>query len=157
MTHVAYVALGSNLDDRRGHLDGAVAALREHDAITVRRVSSWIETEPVGGPAGQGQFLNGAVELETTLSPHELLAVMQAIEERFGRVRTVPHGPRTLDLDLLLYDASVINEPDLTIPHPRLHERRFVLAPLAEIAPAAQHPILNATIAELLARLDAGA
>lgn len=154
MRQVAYIAMGSNLGDRRFVLDGAVAALRGHPAIHVRKVSAWIETEPVGGPPGQPRYLNGAAEVETTLSPPALLAALQAIEERFGRVREVPRGPRTLDLDLLLYENRVMDEPGLIVPHPRMAERRFVLEPLAAIAPDAWHPVLRATAAELLARLE---
>lgn len=153
MASIAYIALGSNLGNRRAYLDGAVAAMRRHPAITVRRVSSWIETEPVGGPPGQGKYLNGAAEIETRLSPQELLGALLAIEREFGRVRETPAGPRTLDLDLLLYDDRIIDEPGLVLPHPRMAERRFVLGPLAEIAPEARHPRANATVADLLARL----
>ena len=153
MPHLAYIALGSNLGDRRANLDGAIDALRRKAAIRVRRVSTWIETEPVGGPPGQGKYLNGAAELETGLSPRELLAVLQSVEREFGRVRKVSGGPRTLDLDLLLYDDEVMEAPDLTVPHPRMHERRFVLGPLAEIAPQARHPRTGATATELLRRV----
>lgn len=155
--HVAYVALGSNLGDRRANLDGAVRALGDHPAITVRRVSAWIETAPVGGPPGQGKYLNGAAEIETDLSPHELLAALQAVERQFGRTRSIPNAPRTLDLDLLLYDELVVDEPTLRIPHPHMARRRFVLKPLAEIVPNVRHPKEGATIAELLARLEAEA
>lgn len=154
MASIACIALGSNLGDRRGALDGAIAALRRHPAIVVRRVSSWIETDPVGGPPGQGRYLNGAAVVETTLSPQELLDAMLAIEREFGRVRQTPAGPRTLDLDLLLYDDRVIEEPGLVVPHPRMVGRRFVLGPLAEIAPDARHPRENATVVDLLARLE---
>jgi 2-amino-4-hydroxy-6-hydroxymethyldihydropteridine diphosphokinase len=153
MASIACIALGSNVGDRRATLDGAVAALRRHPAIAVRRVSSWIETDPVGGPPGQGRYLNGAAVIETTLSPRDLLDTMQAIEQQFGRVRETPAGPRTLDLDLLLYDDRVIDEPGLAVPHPRMAGRRFVLEPLAEIAPQRRHPVYEATVAELLARL----
>ncbi len=103
--------------------------------IVVRSASSFHETEPVGGPPGQGPFLNGASVLETTLSPRELLHALQSIEDRFGRVRTVRWGERTLDLDLILFGDVILHEPDLIVPHPRFAERRFVLVPLAEIAP----------------------
>jgi 2-amino-4-hydroxy-6-hydroxymethyldihydropteridine diphosphokinase len=131
----AYVGLGANLGDRERTLHAAVDALAAEDRIEVVAVSTLRDTEPVG-VGEQPQFLNGAVELETTLSARELLDRLLAIEQRFGRVR-VPgeHGPRTIDLDLLLYDAEEIDEPGLAVPHPRLHERRFVLEPLAELAP----------------------
>ena len=129
----AYVGLGANLGDREATIHAALAALAEEDGIEVVAVSTLRETEPVGvGP--QPLFLNGAAELETTLTPRELLDRLLTTEQRFGRVR-VPgeHGPRTLDLDLLLYGDEQIDEPGLTVPHPRLHERAFVLEPLAEI------------------------
>lgn len=156
MPHIAYIALGSNLGDRRATLDGAVAALRERPGLRVVRWSSWIETEAVGGPAGQPMFLNGAAEIETELPPRALLAVLQEIEDRFGRVRGEADGPRTLDLDLLLYGDRVIDEPGLVVPHPRMSGRRFVLEPLAEIAPAASDPVSGRTVAELLESLRSG-
>ena len=131
----AYVGLGANLGDRERTLRAAVDGLVAEEGIEVVSVSTLRETEPVG-VGEQPRFLNGAVELETTLTARELLDRLLAVEQRFGRVR-IPgeHGPRTLDLDLLLYGDEVIDEPGLTVPHPRLHERRFVLEPLAELAP----------------------
>jgi 2-amino-4-hydroxy-6-hydroxymethyldihydropteridine diphosphokinase len=131
----AYVGLGANLGDREATLRAAVDALAAEDGIEVVAVSTLRETEPVG-VGEQPRFLNGAAELETALTARELLHFLLAVEQRFGRVR-VPgeHGPRTLDLDLLLYGEEAIDEPGLTVPHPRLHERRFVLEPLAELAP----------------------
>ncbi len=129
----AYVGLGANLGDREATIRAALAALNDEDDIEVVAVSALRETEPVGvGP--QPLFLNGAAALETTLSARELLDRLLATEQRFGRVR-VPgeHGPRTLDLDLLLYGTARIDEPGLSVPHPRLHERAFVLEPLAEL------------------------
>jgi 2-amino-4-hydroxy-6-hydroxymethyldihydropteridine diphosphokinase len=131
----AYVGLGANLGDRERTLREAVEALAAEDGVEVVAVSTVRETEPVG-VGEQPLFLNGAVELGTTLTARELLEVLLAVEQRFGRVRAPgEHGPRTLDLDLLLYGDEVIEEPGLTVPHPRLHERRFVLEPLAELAP----------------------
>jgi 2-amino-4-hydroxy-6-hydroxymethyldihydropteridine diphosphokinase len=131
----AYVGLGANLGDRERTLLAAVDALAAEEGIEVVAVSTRRETEPVGvGP--QPPFLNGAVALDTSLGPCELLARLLAVEQRFGRVRVAgEHGPRTLDLDLLLYGDERIDQPGLTVPHPRLHERRFVLEPLAELAP----------------------
>ena len=131
----AYVGLGANLGDRERMLREAVSALAAEDGIEVVAVSALRETEPVG-VGEQPLYLNGAAELETTLDARELLGRLLAVEQRFGRVR-VPgeHGPRTLDLDLLLYGDDVVEEAGLTVPHPRLHERRFVLEPLAELAP----------------------
>jgi 2-amino-4-hydroxy-6-hydroxymethyldihydropteridine diphosphokinase len=131
----AYVGLGANLGDRERTLRAAVDALAAEAGIEVVSVSTLRETEPLG-VGEQPSFLNGAVELETTLAARELLDRLLAVEQRFGRVR-IPgeHGPRTLDLDLLLYGDETIDEPGLTVPHPRVHERRFVLEPLAELAP----------------------
>ena len=131
----AYVALGSNLGDRERTLREAVDALVAEEGIEVVAVSALRETDPVG-VGEQPLFLNGAAELETTLTARELRDRLLAVEQRLGRVR-VPgeHGPRTLDLDLLLYADEVIEEPGLAVPHPRLHERRFVLEPLAELSP----------------------
>jgi 2-amino-4-hydroxy-6-hydroxymethyldihydropteridine diphosphokinase len=150
----AFIGLGSNLRDRRETLEGAIRALGQVPGVILRRVSSLLETEPVGGPAGQGVYLNAAAELETTLDPFELLRVLQQIEAQFGRVRTVRWGARSLDLDLLLFEDTIIDTPELHVPHPRLASRRFVLEPLAEIAPLAVEPVSNRTIAELL--LDLG-
>lgn len=135
MNHVAFIALGSNLGDSRALLDAAVCELDEHEDLRVVGRSSWHETDPVGGPPDQPRFLNGVVRCETSLAPRELLHLLQAIEDRAGRVRDVPDGPRTLDLDLLFYDHENLRDPDLILPHPRLEERLFVLEPLNELAP----------------------
>jgi 2-amino-4-hydroxy-6-hydroxymethyldihydropteridine diphosphokinase len=131
----AYVGLGANLGDREHTLRAAVDALAAEDEIDVVAVSTLRETEPVGVGA-QPNFLNGVVALDTTLGARELLERLLALEQRFGRVRVHgEHSPRTLDLDLLLYGEEQVDEPGLTVPHPSLHERRFVLEPLAELAP----------------------
>jgi 2-amino-4-hydroxy-6-hydroxymethyldihydropteridine diphosphokinase len=131
----AYVGLGANLGDRERTLREAVDSLGAEDGIEVVAVSTLRETEPVG-VGEQPRFLNGALALDTPLGARELLDLLLAVEQRFGRVRTPgEHGPRTIDLDLLLYGDEQIGEPGLTVPHPRLHERRFVLEPLAELAP----------------------
>jgi 2-amino-4-hydroxy-6-hydroxymethyldihydropteridine diphosphokinase len=131
----AYVGLGANLGDREATLRSAVDALAAEEGIAVVGVSTLRETEPVG-VVGQPRFLNGAVALDTTLQARELLERLLAVEQRFGRVRVAgEHGPRTLDLDLLLYGEERIEEPGLAVPHPRLHKRRFVLEPLAELDP----------------------
>lgn len=135
---LCYLGLGSNLGDRAAHLAAGVERLAlVGDGLEVSPV---YETAPVGGPPGQGPYLNCVVRLVAELSPHELLAEAQRIEAAEGRVRTVRNGPRTLDIDLLLLDDLVIEEPDLTIPHPRLYERAFVLAPLEDLAPALVPP-----------------
>jgi 2-amino-4-hydroxy-6-hydroxymethyldihydropteridine diphosphokinase len=151
----ACLALGSNLGDRQGHLDRAIARLRADPSIQVQAVSRYYQTAPVGGPAGQGAYLNAAAAIETTLSPENLLSLLLEIERREGRVRAEPNAPRTLDLDIVLYDHLIRASPDPVLPHPRMHERRFVLAPLSEIAGSWIHPVLNQSIAELLARLPA--
>jgi 2-amino-4-hydroxy-6-hydroxymethyldihydropteridine diphosphokinase len=149
MSVTAYIALGSNLGDRREYLDRALQALRERPGIVVKQVSSYYETAPVGGPPGQGDFLNATAELQTELEPEELLRALLEIEQRLGRVRQARHGPRTIDLDLLLYDDLVRSEMDLIVPHPHMHERLFVLQPLAEIAPNLRHPVLGERIRAL--------
>jgi 2-amino-4-hydroxy-6-hydroxymethyldihydropteridine diphosphokinase len=155
MSTRALIGLGSNLGDRTGALDLAVAALAQADGIVVQKVSRYHETRPVGGPEGQGDYLNAAVAIETTLDPLALLHTLQAIERQAGRVRTVRWGPRTLDLDLLLFGDRVIQTDELQVPHPRMAERLFVLAPLAEIAEEDVDPVTGRTIAELLSACQA--
>ena len=146
---IAHLGLGSNLGDRRATLDRAVGALGR-----VVAVSRYHETRPVGGPAGQGAFLNAAAVVETDLGPAELLRHLQAIERGAGRVREVRWGERTLDIDMLMYEDLLIDSPELTLPHPRMAVRRFVLGPLAEVAPGAVDPCTGLTVAALLANLD---
>ena len=149
----AYLGLGSNLGNRSENLDQACRLLDESEGISVVRVSSYRETEPVGGPE-QGKFLNAAAEVQTSLTPQELLGTCQAVEAEMGRRRTVRWGPRIIDIDLLLYDGQVIDSPTLTVPHPLMHRRSFVLEPLAEIAPGVAHPTTGKTISELCADLS---
>jgi 2-amino-4-hydroxy-6-hydroxymethyldihydropteridine diphosphokinase len=145
-----FVALGSNLGDREGNLARGVRGLRARGLrITAR--SSVYETAPVDGP-GQGPYLNAVVQAETALGPAEVLSSCLEVERGAGRVRSAPNAARTLDLDLLLYGDAVMSTGGLTVPHPRMHERAFVLIPLAEVAPGARHPVLGLTAAELAAR-----
>jgi 2-amino-4-hydroxy-6-hydroxymethyldihydropteridine diphosphokinase len=148
----AYVGLGANLGPRELTLLEAVDLLRATEGVVVRAVSQLRETEPVG-VVDQPAFLNGAVELETELSARELLDRLLEVEQELGRVRAERWGPRTVDLDLLVFGAETIDEPGLRVPHPRLHERRFALEPLAELAPDLVVPGRE-TVSELLAELD---
>ena len=145
-----FLGLGSNLGDREAAIAAALARLAERGFRTARRSSLWL-TEPVGGPP-QGWFLNLVAEGETALAPDEILAACLATERDLGRVRRERNGPRTIDVDVLFYADRVIERPGLVVPHPRLHERRFVLEPLAEIAPRFVHPALGLTVGELLER-----
>src|SRR5215213_7845821 len=133
MTVTAYIGLGSNLGDRQSYLDRAVQALTDHERVEVTKISSYYETDPIGGPPEQGPYLNAVAEIETDLDPDDLLVALQRIEHDLGRVRRERHGARTIDLDLLLYGDRVLDTLDLTVPHPRMHERGFVLEPFAEI------------------------
>jgi 2-amino-4-hydroxy-6-hydroxymethyldihydropteridine diphosphokinase len=149
----AFIAFGSNLGDRSGHLRAGKREL-EAQAGVVSAQSRVFETEPVGGPDNQGAYLNAVVQLETGLSAHDLLRVLLGIERGRGRERRERWGPRTLDLDVLLYGDQVIHTPDLTVPHPRLHERAFVLEPLSDLVPHHMIPGLNQTVDDL--RLSVG-
>jgi 2-amino-4-hydroxy-6-hydroxymethyldihydropteridine diphosphokinase len=148
----AFVGIGSNLGDREGYLRRAIDLISAEDGIEVVAVSTLRETEPVG-PVPQGPFLNGAMRIATTLSPRDLLGRLLAIEQELGRVRLERFGPRTIDLDLLLYGGETVDEPGLTVPHPRLHERRFALEPLAELDPTLELPG-RGSVSALLAGLE---
>ena len=149
----AFLALGSNLGDRQAYLDRAILRLRALPGLTICRVSQYYETAPVGGPPDAGHYLNAVAEAETCLSPEQLLSSLLEIEQSFGRVRSERNSPRTLDLDLLTYGDLVRDVDDPIVPHTRMHERRFVLQPLADLAPDFVHGRLGRTISALLAAL----
>jgi 2-amino-4-hydroxy-6-hydroxymethyldihydropteridine diphosphokinase len=155
VSHVAHIALGANLGPRRATLRWAVRALAACEGVALTAVSNWHPTDAVGGPAGAPRFLNGAARLATTRPPHDLLSILQELESRAGRHRARSHRdePRTLDLDLLLYDDLVLCDERLVLPHPRLAERPFVLAPLCDIDPRLPIPGTGRTAREQLAHL----
>ena len=148
---IAAIALGSNLGDRRAHLDHAAARLQS--LLRSVTISEFRETAPVGMRGPQPMFLNGAAVGDTTLTARELLDALLAVERERGRARPYANAPRTLDLDLILFGDAVIDEPGLIVPHPRFRERRFVLEPLAEIAPGLVDPVSGLSVRELLDRL----
>lgn len=142
------IALGSNLGNSLATLDAALAILADTPSITLQKVSSWYQTKPVGPP--QPDYINGCALLDVGLNPLELLEILLKIEAKFGRLRKERNGPRTLDLDILLFDDLILESPQLQIPHPRMNERAFVLVPLAEIAPNWREPVSGKVIAQLV-------
>ena len=146
--HIAYLGVGSNVGDRDEYIEQAIFLLSKTAGLKVMKKSSNYETEPEGN-TDQPKFLNLALEIQTTLDPYKLLSVLHDTENALGRERDVEWGPRTIDLDLLLYDDLIISDEKLSVPHPLLHERIFVLKPLSEIAPKAIHPALEKTIIEI--------
>lgn len=149
----AYIACGSNMGNKRAHLDAAVDELRADKSCRVLRVSDWVATTPYGG-VEQDDFLNGALSIETLYTPEELLEALHAIEKKEARERKERWGPRTLDLDILLYEGKVMDTEELTIPHRDMINRDFVLKPLAQIAPYEIHPVLGKSILELLKNVE---
>lgn len=152
-TTTVYIGLGSNLGDRQANLRRALAMLVESPQLEVRRISSFLDNPAVGEQENAPNFLNAVAEAKTSLSARALLDRLMEIEQAMGRVRIERWEPRVIDLDLLLYGESIISNNTLIVPHPMMHERRFVLQPLAEIAPTAMHPVLQANAADMLRRL----
>ena len=152
MAHT-YIGFGSNIEDRLNYITQALRLLSEADDVSLIQISSLYETEPVGYEE-QGWFLNGVIAVETSLLVHQLLALLKTIEGLVGRRNRTRWGPREVDLDLLIYDQCCINTPDLTVPHPEMHRRSFVLVPFAEIAPDVLHPIFQQNIRTLLSNLN---
>lgn len=151
--HTVYVALGSNMGNRKEYLDSAVKKLDEIKGCAVKKVSAFIETPPYG-VTDQADFLNGCLELQTLLNPEELLLELHRIENEAGRERSLRWGPRTLDLDIIFYDDLILQENGLCIPHVEVQKRKFVLEPLCEIAPYKRHPVYGRTVYEMLESLD---
>lgn len=151
--HTAYLSIGSNMGDKEQYLKNAIEKLGETSDCQVTAVSKFIETEPYGG-VEQDTFLNGCIEIRTLMTPDELLKRINAIEAEEGRVRTIHWGPRTLDIDILLYDNEIIYTDDLKIPHIDMHNRMFVLVPLSEIAPYAIHPVLGKSVMRMKEKLE---
>ena len=147
--HTAYIALGSNMGDRKAYLDGAVEALRKDPSMRVEAVSDYLVTEPYGG-VEQEDFLNAVLRVQTLLPPHELLDALHVIEQAANRERIIHWGPRTLDLDILFYDDLVYSDGVLNVPHPEIPKRTFVLQPMVQIAPFFVHPVYQRTMTELL-------
>lgn len=151
--HTAYVAFGSNLGDKKAYLDKGIEGLASTSGCEVKKVSSYLVTEPYGG-VEQEEFLNGALKLRTLLTPEELLCRLHELEQEANRERIIHWGPRTLDLDILFYDQDIIDTPELHVPHIDMQNRDFVLKPMAEIAPHLRHPVLNKTMGQLLEELQ---
>jgi 2-amino-4-hydroxy-6-hydroxymethyldihydropteridine diphosphokinase len=149
---LVYISFGSNLGDRLKNIKLGLQFISCNRSITITKKSSLYETEPVGYE-NQGWFLNGVIEIKTSVSPHKLLSLLKKVERKLGRKRTIRWGPREIDLDILLYNQKCVDTPSLTIPHPRMHKRGFVLVPLVEIAPQIIHPIFKKSAKQLLAEL----
>ncbi|MCR5734066.1 MAG: 2-amino-4-hydroxy-6-hydroxymethyldihydropteridine diphosphokinase [Lachnospiraceae bacterium] len=147
--HSVYVALGSNQGDKEGYLNAAVSAFEEREDTFLGSLSEYVESKPYGD-VEQDDFLNAVCHIKTLMTPEELLIFLHDTENKLNRERTIHWGPRTLDLDILMYDDLVMDSEQLTIPHPEMHKRDFVLAPLCEIAPRLRHPVFNRTVTELL-------
>jgi 2-amino-4-hydroxy-6-hydroxymethyldihydropteridine diphosphokinase len=157
--HTAYIGLGSNLGQRLANCQSALKLLGQQEGIEVTRVSRWYESDALldHSPSGQPPYINGAARLDTSLSPESLISALVAVEASLGRPHPRPKGePRTIDLDLLLYDELVLNTPALTVPHPHMTKRMFVLAPMCDIAPHLIHPVTGRSLNQLMATLGVG-
>ena len=150
--HIAYLSLGSNMGDRANNINKAIELLNSNDKTVVTKVAPFIETKPYGN-VEQDDFINTALEIKTLLTPQELLKLAGDIEEQLHRVRTIKWGPRTIDVDIILYDNTIINEPNLVIPHKEMHLREFVLEPLVSIRPDIVHPLLNKSVYQMHSEL----
>lgn len=152
-----FLGVGSNQGERLAHISRAIRAVADEPGVALRQMAPIIETAAVGGPP-QGPYLNTVIEVDTALGPHDLLRRLQAIERRLGREPSPERwAPRPIDLDILLYGEQVVEEPGLVIPHPRLHERAFVLEPLAQLAPEVLHPVMRESVGALRAKIAAAA
>ena len=156
-TVTTYIGVGSNMGDREAHLRRALAMLIETPGLEIRRISAFLTNPAQGGPEGAPEFLNCAVEAVTALPPKELMKRLLEIEHQIGRVRREKWEPRVIDLDLLLHGNTILSTDSLIVPHPLMHERMFVLKPLAEIAPNALHPTLGVNVKTLLHKLETAA
>jgi 2-amino-4-hydroxy-6-hydroxymethyldihydropteridine diphosphokinase len=145
-----FIGIGSNLGEREKHIQRAKDCLGSVRGVRFLACSRIRETEPIGGPPVQGKYLNGVWQIETDLGPKKLMEHLMEIERQLGRVREEKNGPRTIDLDLLFYEQEIIDRPGMVVPHPRAHERLFVLEPMADLDPDFRHPVLKKTIKELL-------
>lgn len=152
--NTVFLSIGSNLGDRALYVQTAVNSLNNHKKINISQQASILESDPVGGPDGQGKYLNTVIEIATELDQFHLLKFCQNLEEAAGRKREIKWGPRTLDIDILIFNNLIQDSPILIIPHPEMHYRRFVLQPLSEIAPELIHPVLGISVSKILNNLN---
>ena len=153
LNNIVYIGIGSNLGDKRNFCLKAIECLKNHPQIQIEKTSSFYQSEPLG-PLNQDWFVNAVIKIKTSLTPQNLLDVLQKVEKQFFRKRDIPWGPRTIDLDILFFNREIIQNENLQIPHPQAHNRSFVLIPLMEIAPHFTHPVTQKTAFDLLRNLD---